>query len=274
MKLAFIFTNYNNSSFTEAAIESIGRIPNNDAVIIIVDNASKSESVAHLKRIDSKGNNVKVIYNDENVGYFHGLNIGIDYACANYPEVLYYVVGNNDLVFPENFISSVYENSELFEKYPVVSPDIVTLDGFHQNPHVIKGISKKREFVYDVYYSNYYLAGLIKKVASLFKSFTDRKDEEQFEVAQEIYQGYGACYILGPKFFSLFENLWMPTFMMYEEYFLSNQLEGKGYKVYYEPSINVQHHWHATMDTLPGKQRWLMAKTAHKKYREFVKVFS
>ena len=120
---------------------------------------------------------------------------------------------------------------------------------------------------------NYYLAVIIKKIAVVTKRFTDRKDEEQFEIAQTIYQGCGACYILGPLFFRCFDSLWAPTFLMGEELFLSKQLESKNLRIYYEPSIIVKHHHHATMDKMPGKRFWEISRESHRVYRKYVKIW-
>src|ERR1700676_135036 len=104
--------------------------------------------------------------------------------------------------------------------HPVICPDIVTLDGIHQNPHVIERISRIRELVYDIYYSYYYVALLIRRLASLTARFTDRTDETEWSVRRLIYQGHGACYVLGPAFFRNCAELWAPTFLMGEEFFL------------------------------------------------------
>lgn len=273
MKIGFVFTNYNNSAFTEDAIKSIGKVDNCNFEIVVVDNASDKEDVKELRRIEKNNEYVKVLYNKENVGYFKGLNLGIHYIRNNFKDISVLVVGNNDVLFHEDFYDKLVEKQELLTKYPVISPNIITADGFPQNPHVIKEISKIREFVYDVYHFNYLFAKLILKLARLTHSFTDRKDEEQHDVAQEIHQGYGACYILSPKFFELFDELWSPTFLMYEEYFLSKQLLDKGFMTYYEPSIKLTHLMHATTDKLPGKLKWKFSKTSHKEYRKYVKVF-
>ena len=68
---------------------------------------------------------------------------------------------------------------------------------------------------------------MIQKLSAWTRSFTDRGDESQYEItAQPIYQGHGSCYILGPKFFEYFSELWAPTLrMMSEGDFLSKQLE-------------------------------------------------
>ena len=273
MKVGFVFTNYNNTQFTEGAVLSILDSDVNDAPVIVVDNASTPEHVEALLALEAAHNNVKVIYNKENVGYFRGLNIGIKYAREQFNELEYWVIGNNDLIFSKNFYASILSREEVLNKYPVISPNIVTLDGIPQNPHVISKISKVRELIYDLYHSNYFLAGVIKWVAKITHRYTDRDDELQHEVAQEIYQGYGACYILTPVFFENFKELSSPTFLMYEEFFLSKQLEEKGFKIFYEPAIKVQHHWHAATDQLPGRYRWELCRDAHREYRKHVKVW-
>lgn len=274
MKVGFVFTNYNNSHYTRDVIHSITLNKNYaDSYIVVVDNKSETVDVELLKIIEQDYPSVKIIYNDENSGYFKGLNIGIEYLREKYTDLNHIVIGNNDLFFPPDFIDTLYSNSSLFKQYPVISPDLLTLDGVHQNPHVIEKISKKREIIYDLYYSNYYLSVLIGYAAKITKRFTDRSDEEQFEIAQTIHQGYGACYILGPLFFEHFSLLWAPTFLMGEEFFLSKQLEKKGMKVYYEPTIKVNHHDHATMGKLPGKKLWKISRDSHKIYRKYNKIY-
>ena len=274
MKIGFILINYNNSFFTREAIHSISlNCEWNHCFVVVVDNHSAEADVELLKEIKRDYPSIQLIFNLENAGYFKGLNIGLKYLRNSEPDVNYVVVGNNDLHFPDNFVSSVYGNLNKFDHHAVLSPNIITLDGVHQNPHVVKRISKFREMIYDLYFMNYYLAVMIKQIAAATKSFTDRNDEEQFETAQIIYQGYGACYILGPLFFRHFDDLWAPTFLMGEEYFLSKQLESKKLHLYYEPSIVVNHHFHATTAKLPSKQLWEVARQSHKVYRRYVKIW-
>lgn len=268
----FVVTNFNNAHFSEKMYESIKACNGIEFTFVVVDNKSKSEDLNKLDALASN-NNVVVIKNSQNTGYFAGLNVGIRYVRKHCPEAKYLVVGNNDIIVPSDFAEKLSECDVILDKYPVVSPNIKMLDGTPQNPHVISGISKKREFVYDLYHSSYLLAGLIVRLAKLTQKFTDREDEQQHEVAQEIHQGYGACYILTPKFFEHFDELWAPTFLMYEEYFLAKQLEENGFKTYYEPRIIVTHHCHASTGTLPGKFRWQLSRNAHKEYRKYVKVW-
>jgi len=275
MKIGFVFTNFNNSHYTREAIESI--ILNelySEAIIVIVDNDSEKTEIDLLKGIKVDFPDIHLILNKVNSGYFNGLNVGLNYLRKNKTNIEYVVIGNNDLLFPKDFIASIKKNKELFLDYAVISPNIITLDGKHQNPHLISGLSKFREFIIHLHFSNYYLGIIIKKMAELTFSFTDRKDEKQFEIAQTLNQGYGACYILGPLFFTHFESLWAPTFLMEEEFFLSEQLRKKHLSVYYEPTITLIHQLHATTNKVPSKKMWKIARDAHRIYRKYLRTGS
>ena len=274
MKIGYVCTNFNNSMDTREAVCSLSRNEGHEFRVVVVDNNSDKENVRALESLANEFPNVELILSKDNVGYFRGLNQGIKQLRAKQPDITLMVVGNNDLVFPADFADLLGRNLSVFEEHAVVSPDIVTLDGVHQNPHVIHRIGKFREFVYDLYYANYYLAIAIRQAAKLTRGFTDRPDETHHDVAQKIYQGYGACYVLGPLFFRYFEELWAPAFLMHEEYFLSKQLSDKGLSVYYEPAIRVEHRCHGAMRTITGRRAWEAARSAQKIYRQHVKIFN
>ena len=124
------------------------------------------------------------------------------------------------------------------------------------------------------YFSNYFLGLMIKYLAAKFNRISDRSDEESWETGQPIYQGHGALYLLGPKFFEHFAALWAPTFLMGEEFFLSKQLSDQGMQLYYEPGIRLTHHWHATIGQQPSRKMWEISRDSHRIYRQYVKVAS
>jgi GT2 family glycosyltransferase len=270
VNIGFVCTNYNNSSHTYEALRSLSNTGSHRCRVVVVDNNSDCANVDKLAGITGEFNNVELILNNENLGYFNGLNVGIRHLRRTKPDIDVMIVGNNDLVFPTDFVEGLIANWPLFEKYPVISPDIVTLDGVHQNPHVIHGISRFREFVYAMYDANYFLASAIGKLASITRRFTDRPDETLHQVAQEIEQGYGACYLLSPVFFHYFAELWAPTFMMHEETFLSRQLWEKGLSVYYEPSIRVLHSCHGAMGAVTSRNAWKFSRDSRRIYRHYL----
>ncbi|MES3013528.1 MAG: glycosyltransferase, partial [Pseudomonadota bacterium] len=241
--------------------------------VVVVDNASRPDEVKILRGLNAAQPVVHVIENANNVGYFAGLNMGLEAVGRLHPGIGWVVAGNNDLEFPEDFCDRVQQAQATFAAHAVISPDIVTLDGEHQNPHVISDISPVREIFYDLYYSNYYIGQAIYRLAKLFPKATRRGDEDQWQTARPIYQGHGSCYLLTPKFFERYGTLWAPTFMMAEEVFLSLQLKKGGEQVYYSPAVRVTHRWHGSLQSVPGRRRWDMARDAHREYRKHVKVF-
>jgi len=273
VKIAYVCTNYNNTHYSREAVRSLLLNTGHSYEIVIVDNASAAPSIAELQALAADFPDVHLILNQDNVGYFRGLNLGIAHLRRTRPDIEWMVVGNNDLEFPADFADRLESNSERWRRFPVVCPDIVTPAGEHQNPHVISGISPLREVFYSLYYSNYFLGLLIHRMAMRFRSFSDRSDESEWEIPRPIYQGHGSCYLLGPAFFSLFEELWAPTLLMSEEFFLSKQLADAGHQAYYDPAIRVIHHWHGALNDLPNKRRWALARDAHREYRKYVKIF-
>ncbi|MFM1755615.1 MAG: hypothetical protein RL621_519, partial [Bacteroidota bacterium] len=210
----------------------------------------------------------------ENSGYFKGLNCGIKYLKQQSITVDFLVIGNNDLIFPNDFFTSIALKSNIICDYPVISPNIVTEDGFHQNPHVINKISWFREVVYDLYFSSFAFAKLISRLSSLTKKYTARTDESQFFKSQIIYQGHGSCYILTPIFWEYFDELFAPSFLMGEEYFLSFQLSQFGLNIFYESSIKVVHKWHASLSLEPKRKIWEISKDSHKIYKRHLKYYN
>jgi GT2 family glycosyltransferase len=270
MKVGYVCTNYNNSEFTVKAVRTLLANEDHQYEIVVVDNRSDVENVTLLQELTDKIPKVHVIFNEDNVGYFRGLNIGIRYMRIRYPDIEWIVVGNNDLEFPPDFADKLASNATRLSAHAVVSPDVITVDGVHQNPHVISGISALRELFYVLYYSNYYVAMIIQRLAAILHPLSRRGDEKHWRVAQPIHQGHGSCYLLGPRFFRQFDELWAPTFLMAEEYFLSKQLANVGQQVYYDPIIQVTHQWHASLSKLPSRQRWIYARDAHRECRKYI----
>jgi GT2 family glycosyltransferase len=271
MKLGYVCTNFNGGAVTQNAIRTLREIEGRDIHIVVVDNASTASEVEAIKACQDDKTTVLCL--EANLGYFAGLNAGINYLRKNKPDVKWMVVGNNDLEFPADFCDKLEKILPDIEIYPVIAPDIVTMDGEHQNPHVISHISKIRELFYDLYYSNYHIGVLVHALAKKFRWLSKRSDEMHWETARLIYQGHGSAYILGPRFFELFGELWAPTFLMSEEFFLSKQLSDKGFAVYYDPRVSIRHLWHATLSELPSRRRWEFARDAHRVYRRYVKIF-
>jgi GT2 family glycosyltransferase len=275
VRVGFVCTNYNGSGFTRAAVASLlGTSQPLEVRVVVVDNSSAEADVAELEAIAREYRAVELILNEENVGYFAGLNIGIRRIRSAFPDIDHVIVGNNDLVFPDEFLPRLDDARDILDTWAVVAPDLVTPDGLHQNPHVANPIGPFRRLIWDLYYASYGAARLILRTARLTSRFTVRPerapDSDSFKVAGPITMGLGACYLLGPVFFRHFTQLCAPTLLMQEEFFLAEQLRSIGQATYYEPRLVVEHRDHATMNRIPGRDYWLISRRAHRVYKRYL----
>ena len=274
LELAFVLVNYNGCELTIKAVDSILRNGSSQyATVVVVDNSSNDSDVETLRLSLGSLERVKLIENNENLGYFPALNVGLEYLATQPTKFFAVVVGNNDLEFPPDFYETVSSSRHLFAENPVVSPNIISVDGIHQNPLVKSRITRTRILIWEVFYSNYYLAMLMLFVAQRTRKFTLRNDNNFHDESGYISQGYGACYILTGLFFSEYRRLWDPVFLMLEEFFLSMQLEAKNYRIYYEPSIVVRHVDHASVSRLPSRALWSFTRSSYRLYRRFINPY-
>jgi GT2 family glycosyltransferase len=183
MNLGFVFTSYNNTPFTQELLNSLAHVQGvENCRVVVVDNNSDEKNRDELISACSNIPYVSLILNDENVGYFKGLNIGIRQLRATLADCNCVVIGNNDLIFSPDFVESIFRNEAIFN-HPVIAPDIVTANGVHQNPHVIKKIGWFRELFYDLYHLNYHLSKVITFASNCFP-VAKRRDHDFYHLGR------------------------------------------------------------------------------------------
>jgi GT2 family glycosyltransferase len=235
--------------------------------IYIVDNNSDYGEIEILKRYlrslcIRKRNKIDLLINKKNLGYFGGLNVALkEIRCSNE----FIIICNNDVVFDKSFFLKL--SGRVFsEKVFVVAPDIVTIEGYHQNPHVIKPFSKFKKLTFDIYFSNYYLG---KTVLSLKRLFF-RKRGRFIPYPLEIQMGKGACYILTENFFRFFDLLDARTFLFGEEALLSHQVRSQGGKILYDPEYRVEHLEKVATSEIPSKAQYEISERSYRVYRAYL----
>ena len=118
MKLSIVILNYNVRYFLELCLKSVeAAISNIDAEIIVVDNNSEDDSCAMVKELFP---NVKLIENNENLGFSKGNNIGVQHAVGEYLCVL-----NPDTVVAEDTFLKILEFVENREKVGIVGCKLI-----------------------------------------------------------------------------------------------------------------------------------------------------
>lgn len=270
-RFVFIAVNYNGSNFTIDYINSINNlsIEETDKIeIIIVDNDSDLIDLKKLEEYCNKIHNASIIKLNDNLGYFKGLNQGIQNVDKDNNTLL--VIGNNDLTFDNDFIFS-FKKIKYNRDVLVVAPNIVTKEGRQQNPHVIDSVPSIERLKSRVYFSNYYVGQAFRFVNQTIKRYFKKSIVLKNNYKQmKIKRGIGACYILTPNFFKKFNKLDDRVFMWGEESLLSNQVESIGGTILYDPTIIIQHYESASVNSIQSKKKYYMVKESYKIYRKYL----
>lgn len=259
----FITVNYNNSKVT---IDYVERLEDLNVLIIVVDNNSSQNDFIKLEKKLKFKKKVIVIKNKENIGYFKGLNTGLNYIKKNNLRAKFVTVGNNDLVFETDYLDKLkqidYQNNVL-----AIVPDVYTLENIHQNPHVIEKVSATRKLFYKLYFVNYYLGDLMMKV---YKKFKKNNKNKVFNQEMNIYMGIGALYILTEHFFEHYDKLDDDVFLWGEEALFGNQVRSADGVILYTPNIKVKHLESLTTKKIPTKTKYKQMQKSFKIYSKFL----
>lgn len=271
MRYYFIAVNYNGFDYTNGYIDSVNNIttaPDDELHIIIVDNASNESDRTKLTSVKRQYRNLDIIFSSENLGYFKGLNKGIESISEDRDSVI--IVGNNDLTFDCNFIENL-KKIEYEEDVLVVAPNIITKDGRQQNPLIVNKVSRIHKIKTALYYSNYYIGQIFRFINQNIKKLRKKTVSKINSYGQmKIKFGIGACYILTPYFFEHYKKLDDRVFMWGEEALLANQIEIVGGTILYDPTIKITHHESASVKNIQSKKKYYMVKESYKVYKKYL----
>jgi GT2 family glycosyltransferase len=270
-RIYFICVNFNNAEITIKYIQSILSLKNEkwfNIFIIIVDNKSSNAEIGKLAEYLLDYPEIHLIRNERNLGYFGGLNSGIENIDISATEFI--VIGNNDIEFKSDFIHELYIMREISKDIYVLAPNIVNLDGEHQNPVSIKRLSFYRRLWLDVYHLNYYIGIPLYFLIERFRKKSTQSSKQQLVDKIPITLGYGACYILSKSFFMQFSKLDDSVFLYGEEALLSNQVKSVGGIIMFCPNLIVRHSEHRSISKVEPKALYKVKKKAYKQYKDFL----
>ena len=271
MHYVFVTVNYNGYEHTELFIQSVNsiKVQENDIVdIIVVDNFSDKKDIFKHEKLIEEYKNVLFIKSKQNLGYFGGMNLGLDKIKNKVQKTI--LICNNDLTFDNQFLIN-YKDINFASDIFLIAPNIITKEGRQQNPHVLDRVSKFEIFQNDIYFSNYYIGNLVK----ILFSFVKRKKEKEEKFIKNypqrvIKRGIGACYILTENFLSKFDTLDNKVFLWGEEAVLTHQIEQYGGKTLYTPTLKIIHHESASVNTIQSKKRYQILQKSYRAYRDYL----
>lgn len=214
--ISVIIISYNSEQFIEKCIKSALTYLPQDREIIVLDNASKDQTVKKLKKFLPK---IKLIESDINLGFAKGNNKAARSAKGTY---LFFL--NPDTEIKEPIFEGLLEFYAKTEDAGIVAPKLIMPDGQVQPsvrkfPTILGAIN---EFIFN------------KK-----NSFVEyAPDFKQPEIVDTVY---GAAMFIKKDLFWKVGGFDEKYFMYYEDIDLCNKIRKINMKVYYYPEAKIEH---------------------------------
>lgn len=248
MHISFVILHYMTLEDTVECVESIqNNVDYEDYSIVIVDNGSKNNTGKILEDKYSKEDNIKVILNNDNLGFAKGNNIGFQYSKYKLnPDFI--VMINNDTVIEQNEFCRQIINEYNNTKFDIAGPKIISLiDNKLQNPVPVK-LKNKKDIQKKLMKFNILLVlnlvGIDSMVQSIKSKIKDVKNKENRGVEVENlsdYQLHGSCMIFSKNYIKNYEGLYEKTFMYCEEDILKYISQRDNLVMKYFSNIEIYH---------------------------------
>ena len=267
-RFTFVGVVYNNYHDTIDFCQSLSIIEKSGQFLtcVIVDNSDRDDIQKKIDSLSYQFEFVEVLRPPENLGYFGAFNYFFESEFYFSDNTI--VLCNNDLIFEKTFCDR-YLSSDYPDDVFVLCPDVVTVDGVHQNPHVRFPLAWYSKLKLDLYFSNYYIARFLRLFKACLPCYF-RTKKNQASSAGYLHMGIGACYILRQSFLQRFSSLEFPHFLYGEEAYLSKQVHDAAGKLFYDPELKVLHKESATLSTLPSRITYDFGRDGYWRYRSFL----
>ena len=226
-KVSVIVLTYNNLQFTKACLHSLeehGCYPNWE--LVIVDNASSDGTLDHLQEYATANPRVRLILNDENLGFSAGNNCGLQAASGDYLIVL-----NNDTYVTRGWMLDLIRH---FRR----SPDLGLLGPVTNNI----GNEAKVEIQY----------ADMAEMASAASAYTSAHPGEELAVTAIAFFCAAMPRAVYEEVGGLDERFGLGFF---EDDDYCRRVEQAGYRIAVAEDVFVHHHLSASFDQLESARR-------------------
>ncbi len=226
--VSIITVNYNQLKITEEFLDSLRKISYPNYEIIVVDNASKENSILSLKK-----NYPEIIglRSDENLGFAGGNNLGIRQAKGDY-----FLMLNNDTEVEPGFLEPLIEAMLDNPKIGMVGSKV----RFFDQPDIIQfaGSTSMSRFTATSHFIGH-----------------NEKDEGQYDTQIQTPFASGAAMMVSRKVCEEIGLMASFFFLYYEELDWQTRISRAGYEIHYIPKSLVFHKESVSV----GKQSSLQA---------------
>lgn len=201
-KIAIVALTYNKlEEATKLFLDSLYKYTNTELFdLVIVDNASTDGTSDYLKEFSTQNSNITLIFNDENLGYSKGNNIGIKKALEG--EYEYIALLNNDILFTPNWLENTLKGFELDEQLGMLSPrnnekcKLTPSNYIKGYKRYLGRFKKPLRYVVTPFFSCVVIKReVIDKIGLMDEAFTPAFWEDNDYSFRAMYAGYSLAYI-------------------------------------------------------------------------------
>lgn len=243
MQVSIIIITYNTKELIQKSLDELFKIKQDlDWEIIFVDNNSKDGTKEYLKESQNNNNNIKIIFNNQNLGFAKAVNLGVKTAKGDYILLL-----NSDAFINQEQIKELLGVLELDSKIGIVAPQLLNTDGsiqpsFGNFPSIVTMI------FYLLRLDKIFPWGMVvyPNSASWISAFGGMTMRNSDWVS-------GACILIKKQIFDkvgLFDENY---FMGVEDIDFCYRVRLAGYKIMYIPQIKILHYHQYTSKKLSKK---------------------
>lgn len=224
MRLSVIIVNWNSEEFLIPCLESIfDKNPGFDHEVILVDNASTDNSV---KRVKEKFNQIKIIENEENIGFTKANNKGIKASNGEYILLL-----NPDTIIVDD---NLFERwTDFMDNHPEAGASgcrLIYPDGTHQ-----VGDAGYRPSLKTIINFSFFMSLISPKFKGLFINYKGLNDPVEVDWI------CGADFLIRRSIIDRVGLMNEDIFMYADDIEWGCRIRSYGYKVYYLPHMKIIH---------------------------------
>ena len=219
-RVSVIIPHWNGIEILEPCLNSLAAATYENLEVVVVDNASIDGSVTFIQ---THFPDVKIIQNDENLGFAGGCNVGLREVDSDYSLIL-----NNDTTHDPGWIEPLVERMESDSRVAAVQPKIMSA----QNPEVFDyagGVGGLLDIL-----------GFPYALGRIFT--TTEQDDGYYDAPQDIFWASGTALLLRRTALDdvgLFDE---DFFAHMEEIDLCWRLQNADWRVVNAPSSKILHH--------------------------------
>ena len=236
--VSLLIVSYNVRQYIAHAIDAIIKSDLDDFEIIIIDNNSFDNTASYLKERYSHLRQIKIVQNEENIGFGKAIN-----QAASLAKGQYYLILNPDTIIQEETISTLKEYLDSNPEVGMVGPKILNADGTLQ-------LACKRSFPT--------LGVALPKLLGFSRIFPKSKwagkynltylDEDEISIVDAIS---GSCMFIRSFLFHELKGFDERFFMFGEDLDLCSRIWKNNYEIHYVPTTQIVHYQGESVKSAP-----------------------